>query len=340
MKVLLADDDDITLELVAAMLRRRGYEVDTVSDGRQALDMLANGDHRIVISDWEMPNLSGPQLCEAIRAADFGGYVYTILLTGRNKNGDSVAGLNAGADDFINKPVDPDQLAARVRIAERILSFQTQDVTIFALAKLAESRDPETGAHLERVRSYSRVLAEFLTSTAKHLVEGTANYAQLIYQTSPLHDIGKVGIPDHVLLKPGRLSDEEFEIMKSHTLLGARTLEAALKEHPEASFLRMALDIALTHHERWDGTGYPNRLKGDQIPLCGRVVALADVYDALTSKRVYKGAFSHSVAKAMILKESGTHFDPAVVDAFIACEAAFIRIAEKYQDRGDTAAAA
>ncbi|HEX8914555.1 MAG TPA: HD domain-containing phosphohydrolase [Humisphaera sp.] len=339
MKVLLADDDDITLELVAAMLRRRGYDVDTVSDGRQALEFIARGEHRIVISDWEMPNLSGTQLCEAIRAGDFGGYVYTILLTGRNKSGDSVAGLNAGADDFITKPVDPDQLAARVRIAERILSFQTQDVTIFALAKLAESRDPETGAHLERVRSYSRVLAEHLTRTSRHLVEGTANYAQLIYRTSPLHDIGKVGIPDHVLLKPGRLSDEEFEIMKSHTLLGARTLEAALKEHPEASFLRMALDIALTHHERWDGTGYPNRLKGEAIPLCGRVVALADVYDALTSKRVYKGAFSHSLAKAMILKESGTHFDPAVVDAFVACEAAFVRIAEKYQDRNVSLAA-
>ncbi len=166
MRLLVVDDDEITLEMISAMLQRRGYQVDTATDGRQALDILAAGDHRIIISDWEMPGLSGPELCASIRSADFGGYIYTILLTGRNKNSDSVAGLNAGADDFITKPVDPDQLAARIRIAERILSFQTQDVTIFALAKLAESRDPETGAHLERVRGYSKVLADHLTSQA------------------------------------------------------------------------------------------------------------------------------------------------------------------------------
>ena len=330
MQLLFVDDDEITLELISTALRRRGYLVDTATDARQALELLAGCAHRIVISDWEMPGMSGPQLCEAIRAADFGGYIYTILLTGRNKKNDSVAGLNAGADDFITKPVDPDQLAARIRIAERILSFQTQDVTIFALAKLAESRDPETGAHLERVRGYSKVLADHLTAQAQ--VQCEAGYAQLIYRTSPLHDIGKVGIPDHVLLKPGRLSDGEFEIMKSHTLLGARTLEAALKEHPEASFLRMAMEIALTHHERWDGTGYPHGLKGEAIPLCGRVVALADVYDALTSKRVYKDAFSHSIAKAIIIKDAGTHFAPQVVDAFLATEAAFAGIRERYRD--------
>ena len=144
MRLLLVDDDEISLELVGAILRRRGYEVDVATDGRQALEILARGAHRVVISDWEMPELSGPELCEAIREADFGGYIYTILLTSRNENGDSVTGLNAGADDFITKPVNPDQLAARVRIAERILSYQTQDVTIFALAKTAvNSCDPE-----------------------------------------------------------------------------------------------------------------------------------------------------------------------------------------------------
>jgi putative two-component system response regulator len=330
MRVLVVDDDEISVELISAQLRRRGYDVDTAADGREALAVLAGGAHRIVVSDWEMPHLSGPELCKSIRAADFGGYVYTILLTGRSSS-DSMAGFNAGADDFITKPVDPDQLAARIRIAERILSFQTQDVTIFALAKLAESRDPESGAHLERVRSYSKVLADHITAQPG-CQQGGASYAQLIYQTSPLHDIGKVGIPDHVLLKPGRLSDEEFDIMKSHTLLGARTLEAALKEHPEAKFLRMALDIALTHHERWDGNGYPNGLKGEAIPLCGRVVALADVYDALTSKRVYKDAFSHSIAKAIIIKDKGSHFAPQIVDSFLVNEAAFIAIRERYRD--------
>ncbi len=339
MRLLVVDDDDITLELTSTLLRRRGYEVDTAADGQEALTKVSSRLYRVVISDWEMPLLNGPQLCQAIRQADFGGYVYTILLTARNKSGDSVIGLNAGADDFIPKPVDPDQLAARVRIAERILSFQTQDVTIFALARLAESRDPESGAHLERVRMYSKILADHLSTQPGFREEGGAGYAQLIYRTSPLHDIGKVGIPDHVLLKPARLSDEEFEIMKTHTRLGAATLEAALIEHPEATFLRIARDIALTHHERWDGTGYPNRLKGEAIPLCGRIVALADVYDALTSKRVYKDAFSHSVARAIILKDSGTHFAPAVVDAFVANEAAFTSVRERFCDSKLAAAA-
>jgi len=332
MRLLVVDDDEITLEMVSAMLQRRGYLVDTATGGKEALEILAGRCHRIVISDWEMPELSGLQLCESIRAGSFGGYVYTILVTGRNKTGDSVTGLNAGADDFISKPVDPDQLAARVRIAERILSFQTQDVTIFALAKLAESRDPETGAHLERVRSYSRVLADHLVSLPGLQKELGPGYANLMFQTSPLHDIGKVGIPDHVLLKPGRLSDEEFEIMKAHAELGARTLDAALKEHPEASFLQMARDIALTHHERWDGTGYPNGLAGQAIPMCGRVVALADVYDALTSKRVYKDAFSHSIAAAIIRKDSGSHFAPQLVDAFNATEQLFTDIRARYRE--------
>jgi putative two-component system response regulator len=333
MRVLVVDDDEITVDLIASMIRKRGHQVDTASNGQEALEILRRREHRVVVSDWEMPELSGPDLCTAIRSGDFGGYVYTILVTGRNKSADTVAGLNAGADDFIAKPVDPDQLAARLRIAERILSFQTRDVTIFALAKLAESRDPETGAHLERVRSYSQLLAQHLTKNAPADHPLDADYAHMIYLTSPLHDIGKVAIPDHVLLKPGRLSDREFEIMKAHTTLGANTLQAALSEHPEASFLRMALDIAETHHERWDGTGYPNGLAREEIPLCGRVVALADVYDALTSKRVYKNSFSHDTAKSIILEDSGTHFDPAIVQAFLATEDEFLNVRMRYCDR-------
>lgn len=334
MRVLVVDDDDLTLELTCAMLTRRGHKVDTAANGKEALEILRGGMHHVVISDWEMPELSGPDLCSAIRDGDFGGYVYTILLTSRNGSGDSVAGLNAGADDFIHKPVDPDQLIARLRIAERILSLQTRDLTIFALAKLAESRDPETGAHLERVRNYCQALARRLCEKGKASGDAAIEpgYVHMIYLTSPLHDVGKVAIPDHVLLKPGRLSDAEFEIMKTHTTLGAETLDAAAREHPGAGFLRMARDIAATHHERWDGTGYPKGLKGEEIPLCGRLVALADVYDALTSKRVYKDAFTHDIARAIILKDAGTHFDPAMVQAFLAVEPAFMEIRRKYSD--------
>jgi putative two-component system response regulator len=339
MRVLVVDDDDMSQELVSGILTRCGHTVDTANDGRQALEILRRGEHRMVVSDWEMPFLSGTDLCAAIRGEDFGGYIYTILLTGRNKTTDTVAGLNAGADDFITKPVDPAQLMARIRIAERILSLQTCHVTIFALAKLAESRDPETGAHLERVRTYCQLLAQQLCSDpaiAKTLEPG---YSQMIYLTSPLHDIGKVAIPDHVLLKPGRLSDREFEIMKTHTTLGAQTLESAVKAHPEATFLRMARNIALTHHERWDGTGYPNGLKGEAIPLCGRLVALADVYDALTSKRVYKDAFSHDIAKEIITKDANTHFAPNIVEAFLAVEDVFIKVRNQFTDHAPALAA-
>jgi putative two-component system response regulator len=214
----------------------------------------------------------------------------------------------------------------------------TRDVAIFALAKLAESRDPETGAHLERVQCFCKALAKQLQLMGAYADQIDAEFLSLLYSTSPLHDIGKVGIPDGILLKPGRLSDHEYELMKMHTTIGAETLDAALQRFPDTPFLVMARQIAATHHERFDGTGYPNRLKGDQIPLAGRIVAVADVFDALSSKRVYKEAFCHDVAKGLILKESGTHFDPAVVAAFEACEAEFHEIRDRFAEPHQRAA--
>ena len=173
------------------------------------------------------------------------------------------------------------------------------------------------------------MLAETLSQQESRGDDIDSEFLRLIYLTSPLHDIGKVGIPDNVLLKPGRLSDQEFEIMKTHATIGAETLGAAAKLYPDARFLHMARDIALTHHERFDGSGYPNGLIGHDIPLCGRIVALADVYDALTSKRVYKAAFSHEIACSTILSESGTHFDPDVVAAFSEIENEFRAVSER-----------
>jgi putative two-component system response regulator len=200
------------------------------------------------------------------------------------------------------------------------------------MAKLAESRDSETGAHLERVMNYSRILAQQLPALGRYIDQIDPEFVRLVYSTSPLHDIGKVGVPDGVLLKPGRLDDHEFEIMKTHAEIGAQTLDAALRRFPGAKFLQMARDIAATHHERWDGKGYPRGLKGEQIPLCGRIVALADVYDALTSKRVYKNAMAHEVAKTIIVGDSGTPFDPAVVEAFVASEAAFLLVRQQCEE--------
>ncbi|HUB24934.1 MAG TPA: response regulator, partial [Tepidisphaeraceae bacterium] len=280
MRVLIVDDTKIQLMALKAAVLAGGYDVETASNGVEAMEVMHHSPCRLVISDWEMPQMNGLELCQAIRTTDLAGYVYIILLTSHDTPEEAVQGLSAGADDFVRKPFHAAELIARLRAAERVLSLETREVAIFAMAKLAESRDLETGAHLERVQRYSRALALNLANLPQFSQELNAEYARLIYLTSPLHDIGKVGIPDCVLLKPGRLSEHEFEIMKTHTTLGAQTLDAALKRFPDVKFLRMARDIAATHHERFDGTGYPGGLAGNAIPLCGRIVALADVYDA------------------------------------------------------------
>jgi putative two-component system response regulator len=328
-RILVVDDDEIGLAVVRNALAHAGHQVLTAGNGEEALAVLRREDVRLVITDWEMPVMDGLDLCQAIRRRD-GGYVYVILLTSHGSSAAIVTGMSAGADDFIVKPFNQAELMARVRAGERVLGLETREMVIFALAKLAESRDSETGQHLERVQCYSRKLAQALMDNPAYTDEVDGEFVRLVYQTSPLHDIGKVGIPDCVLLKPGRLSDHEFDIMKSHTLLGAQTLEAALENYPTARFLQMARDIALSHHERWDGRGYPHRLSGSAIPLAARIVAVADVYDALTSKRVYKGSFTHTVAREIILGDSGTHFDPGVVEAFVEVESDFLTIRQRF----------
>jgi putative two-component system response regulator len=338
MKILVAEDDEMAINLLRVALTAAGHEMIVANNGREALEILRSTTVRFVISDWEMPEMSGPELCRHIRASEFGRYIYVILLTARNQCADTVEGLSAGADDFLHKPFNREELAMRIRTGERIVSLETRDMTIFAMARLAESRDPETGAHLERVRNYARTLAEDLARLPEFHGTIDAAYINLLYLTSPLHDIGKVAIPDHVLLKPGRLDEEEFEIMKTHTTLGAHTLAAAIREFPEARFLRMAQQIALTHHEKFDGNGYPDGLRGHDIPLCGRITAIADVYDALTSRRVYKSATTHEVARSVIVKDRGTHFDPILVDSFLRCEGEFKRISNRFADHKAMAA--
>jgi len=338
-RVLVADDDRIALEAAAHALVAGGFDVTPCHDGAEALEFARSGDFRLVLTDWVMPNMDGLELCRQIRDGHLPAYVYIILLTSRESTGDVVQGLSAGADDFITKPFVPAELLARVRNGRRILSIETRDVAIFAMARLAESRDPETGRHLERVREYSRVLAHDLVTRAAVDVPRPEDFVRLIYLTSPLHDIGKVGVPDCVLLKPEALNEREFEIMKTHTTIGAETIASTLRLYPGVGYLEMARDIARSHHERFDGTGYPEGCAGEDIPLCGRILALADVYDALTSKRVYKKAYSHDVARSVILDESGSHFDPAVVEAFVNNELEFQDILHTYREDGAPAAA-
>jgi putative two-component system response regulator len=332
MRALIVDDDPVARALLENILQGSGYEVDIAGNGREALEMLRQRGARLLITDWEMPEMNGIDLCTAVRREDFAGYIYIIMITAKDQPQQKIAGLGAGADNFIAKPLNPAELQVCLKMAQRILSLETRDLAMFALAKLAESRDPETGSHLERVQSYSRLLVQDLSTTEKYRNQVDGEYVGLIYQTSPLHDIGKVGIPDPVLLKPGKLNSQEMAIMRTHTQLGEQTLEAALQRFPGARFLEIARDIAATHHEKFDGTGYPRGLKGDDIPLCGRIVALADVYDALTSRRVYKRPISHEQAKTIIVAESGSHFDPDIVAAFMRNEEHFVSIKQRLAD--------
>jgi len=218
---------------------------------------------------------------------------------------------------------------------------RTRDATILGLATLAETRDNETGAHILRTQFYVKALAEHMAQHPKYAGQLTPETIELIHKSAPLHDIGKVGIPDAILLKPDRLTDEEFSIMKTHPELGGEAIRTAERRFGEgSSFLRHARDIVETHHEKWDGSGYPKGLKGEKIPLSGRLMALADVYDALISERVYKPAFPHEAAKKIITTDSGTHFDPDVVEAFLAVEAQFVAIAVQYSDKAVTDEAA
>jgi putative two-component system response regulator len=314
------DADPIEAAELRSDLEKSGYEVELAHDGTTALEKLRRFLPRFIICDLEMPGMSGIDLCRNIRSRPSTQYTYFILLTTTSDAESVLAGLDGGADDYLSKPFSFEELQLRLETGKRLLTFEGRDMMIFSLAKLAESRDTDTGKHLERMREYSRAIARELARLQKFESVIDAQFIDLLYITAPLHDIGKVGIPDSVLLKPGKLTPEEFEIMKRHTLIGGATLQASAEAYPEASFLQMALDIALKHHEKWDGSGYPFGLSGEDIPLSARIVALADVYDALTTKRVYKPVMSHEDAIDIIRSSSGHHFDPEIVDAFFRIE--------------------
>jgi len=334
-RIMVVDDDPITRQMLALTLQSAGFETHCATDGADAVEQMKETPCPLVICDWNMPRMNGLELCEHVRKHSAGGYVYIVMLTSNHSAKERVMGLRAGADDFVVKPFDRAELLARVQVARRVLQLETREALIFSLAKLAESRDPETGKHLERVRRYSRLLAEQLAAHPDFAGEITTDFLQLIYLTSPLHDIGKVGIPDSILLKPGRLTPAEFGIIQRHPDIGAETLQGAIELNPDAGFLRMAYDITRYHHEKFDGSGYPCGLAGDDIPLSARLVSLADVYDALTTRRVYKAAMSHEEATHIILESRGGHFDPRVVDAFLQIESEFEAIAVAHQDPVD-----
>ena len=332
LKILIVDDEVVSRKTLEVFIRKLGYDVAVASDGKEAFEIWKKENPRIVITDWEMPGMDGLELIDKIRSAQREDYSYIIVVTGRNRVKDIIKGIDAGADDYITKPFDKQELMVRIKAGKRILNSQSKDIVIFALAKMAESRDEDTGNHLERVRFYARTIAETIYKRPDKPKELDRLLIENIFLTSPLHDIGKVAIPDYVLLKPGRLDDNEFAIMKSHTEVGYRTLKEAIRKDPRAEYLKVAAEIAHYHHEQYDGSGYPEGLKGENIPLTARIFAVADVYDALVSKRPYKEPFVHNRAMAIIKEGKGKHFDPIVVEAFVDCEQKIKDIQQRFQD--------
>jgi HD-GYP domain-containing protein (c-di-GMP phosphodiesterase class II) len=267
-------------------------------------------------------------------------YARNLSLFFRNQNGVLAAATGGKLDGRV--PVSSnDEFGVMARYTNQMivslrdrttLLQRTQDVTILTLASLAETRDNETGAHILRTQRYVRALAMRLRDHPRFRAELSDEAIELIYKSAPLHDVGKVGVPDAILLKPGKLTDEEWAVMRTHPQLGACALQAAEDSLGSNSFLRYAREIALTHHEKWDGSGYPAGLAGEAIPVSGRLMALADVYDALITKRVYKPAWSHEQAARTVREGAGSHFDPAVVAAFSAAEDEFRAIARQFSD--------
>ena len=352
--ILAVDDAEMNLDILVETLGDE-YDVAVAMDGETALDMAAESLPDVILLDIMMPGMDGYEVCAELKKSGITRSIPVIFITALTEEGDEARGLALGAVDYITKPFSPELVKARVRnhielkryrdrleelVSERTRELaRTQEAAIESMGTLAECRDPETGGHIRRTCGYVRLLAEGLAETPRHAAELDYATIDLLCKSAPLHDIGKVGIPDAILRKPGKLTAEEFEVMKQHPMLGRQAIMVAEKRLGGNSFLRYAREIAGTHHEKWDGTGYPQGLKGTDIPLPGRLMAVADVYDALISHRVYKAPMPHSEAVAIIREESGRAFDPDVVAVFLELHERFRAVALENADYEEERAA-
>ncbi len=356
------DDEEANREILEDQIGILGHKTLMAENGLSALAQVEKHSPDLVLLDIMMPEMDGHQVLERLKSDSKTRDIPVIVISALDDMNSVVPCIQRGADDYLVKPFKSEILKARVtsslekkwlRDEKEVLRGQLQDYnlrledrvqeqlkqiatghlsTIFAMSKLAESRDPETGEHLDRMREYCRILAQQLSGLPQYADTIDPIYIDNIFAASPLHDIGKVGVPDRILLKPGKLTNEEFEIMKTHATVGAEALRAVSLECPDNLFVAIGIEIAESHHEKWDGSGYPHGLSGEDIPLAGRILALGDVYDALTSKRCYKDAFTHEKSRDIILEGRGKHFDPDVVDAFLATEEEFVSVRKRIAD--------
>lgn len=351
--ILVVDDTEANIDILVDLLGE--YDIVVALDGESAIQIANEESIDMILLDIMMPGMDGYEVCRILKQNEKTKDIPIIFLTAKTEVMDEAMGLELGAVDYISKPFSPPIILHRVRNhlllkhAQDTLKHKNgyledevkrrtkqvtavQDVMIVAMASLAETRDNETGDHIRRTQCYVRVLAEYLKKTPKYSEVIDDRTVEMLYKTAPLHDIGKIGIPDHILLKPGKLDEAEFEIMKTHATLGYDAICRAERcmTDIEDSFLQFAREIAYGHHEKWDGSGYPQGLAGEEIPLSARIMAVADVYDALISNRVYKAGMPHEKAAMIILEGRGGHFDPEIVDAFDALQSAFRDIAARH----------
>jgi len=347
--ILVVDDQSQNIELLEAHLVPQGYGIVKADNGEDALGAVAGNDIDLILLDVMMPRMDGFEVTRRIRQDKVHGQLPIILVTALRDTEDRVKGIDAGCDDFLTKPIDKMELLARVRSLLKVKAFndltnhyqkelesevakRTEDLkhalervkaasleTIYRLSMAAEFRDEATGAHIKRMSLYAAAIARRMGMDD--------NTVDIILNAVPMHDLGKIGIPDRILLKPAKLEPLEWEIMKQHTVIGATILKGS-----DAEFIKLGESIALCHHEKWDGSGYPNGLKGIEIPIAGRITAIADVFDALTSKRPYKEPFTVEASLVVIGEGRGTHFDPDVCDAFFAIQDEILAIKKQHDD--------
>ena len=350
--ILIVDDSPENLSALGSLLQEAGYRVKVANSGSAGLRLAVQPQKpSLILLDIMMQDMNGHQVLHYLRSNGETRDIPVIFLTARDSDEDEERAFEAGIADYITKPFKPSLVLARVRsqllvrharlwlqdqnhaleaeVARRLRENELiQAVSIRALAHLAETRDNETGNHIERTQSYVRLLATHLANHPRFSGSLTTQYIETLARSAPLHDIGKVGIPDGILLKPGKLTPEEWEIMKTHTLLGSDAITLAERDiNSSVDFLRHAKEIVRWHHERWDGNGYPDGLSGEKIPVSARLMALADVFDALISKRVYKEAYPFSEVRKIIASERGRQFDPEITDVFLTHCAEFEAIA-------------
>jgi len=354
--ILVIDDTPDNLSLMSALLKD-SYKVKVANHGDKGLKIATSENPPdLILLDVMMPDIDGYQVCRQLKANAATRDIPVIFLTAKSEEDEEQKGLELGAVDYITKPINPAIVLARIKtqlqlkaaadflkdkaaylegeVAKRTQEVSAiQDVTILAMASLAETRDSDTGNHIRRTQYYVKALAEKLRPNPRFTAFLTDQNINTLFKSAPLHDIGKVGIPDCILLKPGRFEPHEMEIMKTHTTLGRDAIQQAENALGiEVEFLTVAKEIAFCHQEKWNGSGYPSGLSGDDIPISARLMAVADVYDALVSRRVYKEGMPHEKAVQIIIDGKGSHFDPDMVDAFIEIQGEFLAIAQRYAD--------